>query len=172
MVKNMNLMVAAIIAGVVAIILSILIFIYIMPKKRRDGLNGFFKWLSDLFNFRFLILEYIVKGLYVLCTVSSVCYGFFLLFSGYMTETYEYNQAIDEYYTVSHFHSYAHFGLLIMIAGPIAVRIAYELLMMFILVVKNTSEINTKMDKRVIEEPIIRAEKQAEKPENNDLPEL
>ncbi|MBQ1847293.1 MAG: hypothetical protein II135_04735 [Clostridia bacterium] len=133
----MSLTTAVIISSIVALILSVLAFVLIMPKSKRDGLNKFFRWVYDLFHFRFLILEYIIKGLYVISTIGSICFGFFLLFSGY--ESYS-------SFTGYSFQSYALQGLIIMIGGPIAIRIVFELIMMFILVVKNTSEINMKMD--------------------------
>ncbi len=134
----MSLTTAVIISSIVALILSVLAFVLIMPKSKRDGLNKFFRWVYDLFHFRFLILEYIIKGLYVISTIGSICFGFFLLFSGY--ESYSF---INDSYS---FQSYALEGLIVMIGGPIAIRIVFELIMMFILVVKNTSEINMKMD--------------------------
>lgn len=118
-------------AGVAALVLTILAFIYIVPESKFSTLNDFGKFLHNTFNFKYLILEKILKAFYVFSTISVVCVGFFMLF--YVDEGYY----SDEYY--------GGYGILLMLLGPIAVRIAYEFLMMAILLVKNVIEINGKL---------------------------
>ena len=110
----------------------VLLYIFIMPKSKREGLEPFGKFLHDLFNFKSLVLEHILKFTYVLATVFTVIYGFFMLFyvDGYYDEWMGYN------------------GLIILIVGPISVRIIYETFMMLILAVKNIMEINNKMPEK------------------------
>lgn len=117
--------------GFIALVLAILCCIFILPERKRARLPMFFKFLHDLFNFKFLILEYILKFFYMLCTIGCISVGFFLLFSG---ESYR-----------RHFESAAPIGLLLIIAGPILVRIVYELEMMFIITVSNVTSIKRKL---------------------------
>ncbi len=118
-------------AGVASLVLTILAFIYIVPQARYNRLNDFGKFLHNTFNFKYLIIEKILKGLYIFSTITVVCVGFFMLF--YVDEGYY----SDEYY--------GGYGILLMLLGPIAVRLAYEFLMMAILLVKNVIEINGKL---------------------------
>ena len=127
----MNPSVAYTLGMIGALACTILLFVLVIPEKKRDELNGFFKFLHDLFNFKFLVLEKILKFLYVFSTIACIGIGFFLLFSGY----YGY------YYRQSLFLP----GLLLMILGPIFMRIIYEFMMMAILLVQNTISINRKL---------------------------
>ena len=95
---------------------------------------------SNSYNFKFLIIEKILQFCYVLATAFSLIYGFLALF------------AVEEHYSYSYYGgSYSstewvgYYGLLIMIVGPIAVRIAYELIMLALIAVKNIIQINNKI---------------------------
>lgn len=123
--------VALILGGIVAITLTVLVYVFIIPESKKDTLNPFFKFLHNLFNFKFLLLEQILKFCYVLSSISCICIGFFMLFSsvGY----YYYSQSL------------ALPGLVLMVFGPIFLRIVYESIMIMILIVKNVIQINNKM---------------------------
>lgn len=120
-----------ILAILAAITLTVLVAIFILPGKKRSGLNPFFKFLHDLFNFKYLIIETVLRILYVLATIYIVVLGVFNLFAFY-----------DSYYG---FEWYGYYGLIMIIVGPIAIRLAYEFLMMAILLVKNVMQINNKI---------------------------
>ena len=133
-----------------AIILTILAYVFVMPKKN-DGnfshpaLQKFY----DIFNFKKLYLESILKFFYVLATIFCVCVGFFMIF-GY--------REVWGYYDMGK-SSTALIGLLVMILGPIVLRLTYESLMMFILLVKNAMEINNKIpapkkEEKAVEEAV------------------
>ena len=115
------------IALVLAIVATILAFIFIVPAKRRDKMGKFGKFLHDTCNFKYLIVEKILQALYIFFTALVIFIGFFMLFcsdwSGWMGGK----------------------GILIMILGPIAVRLSYELIMLAVLVVKNVIAINNKL---------------------------
>ena len=123
--------------GIVAIILAVaatvLSFIFIVPDKKRNRLPGFFKFVHDLFNFKFLIIEKILQAVYICATIYMILYGFFNIF-----------RFVDNPWT-RETTWIGWVGLLIMLLGPVAIRLAYELLMMFVLVVKNTTQINNKL---------------------------
>ena len=122
---------------VLSLAATILAFVFIIPEKKRGTLNNFLKVVHDILNFKFLIIEKIFQFLYVLATAVTVIGGFFTLFT--FTETY--NWRTGKYTTVWE----GYWGFLIMILGPIVVRIAYELIMMAILAVKNIIQINSKL---------------------------
>lgn len=128
----MDMSVAAILGIISALAGTVLSFIFIIPESKRKNLPTIFRFVHDLFNFKFLVLEKVLQALYVLCTLTCIGIGFFMLFSGY-----------DSYW--SGYKSYFLEGLLVMVLGPIAVRLAYEGLMMFILLIKNVIAINNKL---------------------------
>jgi hypothetical protein len=120
-----------------AIAVTVLSYIFIIPEKKRENLPKIFKMIHDLFNFRELFLEKILKALYVLSTAACVTIGLFWQFGFTVWE--------DWYSGDLNFEWAGGRGLLLIICGPIIVRIAYEIMMMFVLLVKNTIEINNKM---------------------------
>lgn len=117
--------VAAIFLAVTATVLA---FIFIVPEKRRARLNAFGKFLHDTFNFKYLIVEKILQALYIFLTCVALFTGFFLLFK------VDYWGQWQGWY-----------GILIMVVGPIAIRLVYELAMMLVLLVKNVISINNKL---------------------------
>ncbi len=120
------------IAVLFAIVLTVLSGVFIMPAKKRAGMNKFFKLVHDLFNFKWLILENVLKYIYVFLTIFIILTGFFTMTIGAI----KYDYAASELFFS---------GFLTMILGPVAVRIVYELLMMAILAVKNIISINNKL---------------------------
>lgn len=129
--------------SIAALALTILLYIKVMPRKL-DGTfdNPWLQRLHDFFHFKKLYLEEVLKFLYVLATVATVCVGVFMLLSYYESWSWS-------YYGGGHTtkESLFLYGLLMIVGGPISVRLAYEVLMMFILVVKNVIDINNKMPK-------------------------
>ncbi len=135
----MNLATACAVGGVIGLILTIVLCIMVVPEKKRGTLgNKFLVVLHDIFNFKDLLLEKILKGLYILTTVTSVCIGFFLLFASERYYDYYYGGYIGG-------QSYFGVGLLVLIVAPIALRIVYEFMMLTILLVKNVIDINKKL---------------------------
>ena len=110
------------VAAVLAIAVTVLAFIFIVPEKRREKLNAFGKFLHDTSNFKYLLVEKILQVLYIFATAFTILLGFFSLFRA-------------EFLT----------GLGMMIVGPIAIRLVYEMFMMVILLLKNVIMINKKL---------------------------
>jgi len=129
----MPINVTSILALIFALGATVVLFIFVLSKKRYDRLPKFLKIVADILNFKELYLEKVLRALYVFATMLCICLGFFMLFSGV------YHPFINK------FTSFAGYGLLVMFVGPIVVRLAYELLLMFILLVKNVMEINNKL---------------------------
>ncbi|MBR6594423.1 MAG: hypothetical protein IKK83_04500 [Clostridia bacterium] len=134
--------IVAILGFISALVCTILVCIFVLPEKKRPSLNGFFKGLHDIFNFKQLLIEKILKFCYVFATLSSILTGFFMLFS---VETY-YDYS---YYGITEHTSWVGYrGLLVMLLGPIVIRLIFEASMMFILLVKNVIQINGKLKSR------------------------
>lgn len=124
---------------VLALAITILAFVFIVPEKKRPKLNGFGKFLHDLCNFKFLIVEKIFQFCYILATAYCLIGGFLMLFQ--VEEVYHWNY--NSSYTTTEWVGYR--GLIIMILGPIFVRIGYELMMLVIIAIKNIIQINNKL---------------------------
>ena len=110
-----------------AIAATVLAFIFIVPEKRREKLNAFGKFLHDTCNFKYLVVEKLLQALYIFATSLVILNGFFMLFQA------------------PYGHWLGGYGLIVMIIGPIALRLVYELLMMVVLLVKNVIMINKKL---------------------------
>lgn len=117
-------------AVLTAIAATVLAFIFIVPEKKGAKLKGIGKLLHDICNFKFLTLEKIMQALYIFVTVLAILMCWV---SGIEALYWEEFGA----------------GLLLMFVGPfvafIGVRIAYEIIMMSILLVKNVIQINNKL---------------------------
>lgn len=111
-----------IVGGILALAATILLYVLVFPKRKEGRLPGFFAFLRNFFDVRYLIIEKIAKFIYVLNTMSFIFVGFFLLFGRTFL-----------------------IGLLCLVLGPIVCRITYELFMLTILLVKNVMEINGKI---------------------------
>ena len=136
----MSSTIAVIIGVILGVMSAIAACILIMPANRAETFknNKFLKWLHDLVNFKALLIEKIMKVLYVLSTCICICVGFFLLFGkmGYRGST-------------------ALIGLALMVLGPIVTRLVYEGLMLIILITKNVIEINNRMGDSTEDDPEI-----------------
>ncbi|MBE5786937.1 MAG: hypothetical protein E7324_05270 [Clostridiales bacterium] len=123
--------VITILALVFAALATIAAFIFIVPAKKRAILNKFWQFVHDTLNFRYLIVEKILQAVYIFATAYVILMGFFMLF-----------YVESGYYSSYWFGGY---GLLLMLLGPIVVRLIYEFTMMMVLLVKNVIQINKKL---------------------------
>ena len=126
-----------IIALLFGLVATILAFVFIVPSSKREGLPKVGQILHDIFNFKYLVIEKILQFMYIFSTAVVVIAGFTMLF---------YVQENINYYTGKVTSVwYGGYGILVMLVGPILVRLAYEAIMMALLLVKNVIQINDKM---------------------------
>ncbi|SHI10877.1 hypothetical protein SAMN02745229_01451 [Butyrivibrio fibrisolvens DSM 3071] len=123
----MDINTAMIIGAVIALVVTILICAIILPVNKEGQFTGFLKTIRDYFLMRYLIVELIVRFLFVFATTACIFIGFFIMF------------------TENGFESNFLPGILTIIIGPIICRIIYELLMVAILQLRNIIEINNKI---------------------------
>ena len=124
---------AGVLGGIFGLIVTILAFIFFLPEEKKEKFkdNKFLLWLHDVLHFKTLLIEKILRFLYILCTAAVIFAGFF---------------------TKGNFGANLLGGLLTMIIGPIVVRIVYELMMLAIIAVNNIIQINKKMPGAVSKE--------------------
>lgn len=143
---NFIFLALSVLAFLAAIAATVLIFVFVLPEKRKDRLPAFFRVLRDFFNFSYLVIEKALQALYIFSTFFVILYGFFSIFNIQITKvpvstdiwtgkTYYTNQIQWDGWK----------GLILMILGPIILRLTYELMMLIILLVKNVIQINKKL---------------------------
>lgn len=121
-----------------ALTATILLFLFVLPNRKNGRLPPALQWLRDVLTFKKLYLEVILRAFYIFFTCLSIFWGFFLLFS--REEYYSYGMFGGTYYESTFLE-----GLVLLILGPILLRVSYEFAMLLIMAVKNLMEINHKM---------------------------
>lgn len=105
---------------VIAFIIAIAagIMIYFMFVKDNKAVSENLQKLKDLLDFKTMLIEPILKIVYIIATVFIILFSFGLISLNFVS------------------------FLMVLILGPIAIRIVYELMMINIMIWKNTKEIN------------------------------
>lgn len=129
--RYMSVGVAYVLGVIFAIVATVLACIYVWPQKRVPKMNKFMYALHNIVNFKSLMIEKLIKLLYIFSTCMVIFVGFFMLFSvekSWLGETYM-----------------GGVGILLIVLGPILVRFSYEFLMMSIVLVEGVSAIRKKL---------------------------
>ena len=108
---------------VVSFVATVLIGILVVPNRAAKK-GGIGSALHNIVNFKGLLIEKIIKYLYIFTTVFSIAASIYLIFKNPLT------------------------GIISLIVTPIALRLTFELLMMFILLVTNVIEIRRHLTDR------------------------
>lgn len=112
------------VAILVAVILSVVLYFTFLNKKNEGKYEGIAKKIYNFFNFNKFYVEDILKLVYIISAAVLTVVGVTILFSQSFIA-----------------------GLLILIAGNVALRIGYELIMMFIIMCRKTVSFDRKFDK-------------------------
>lgn len=108
-----------IIAAILALVGGILTY-FLFVRQKSEPKGKFMKWLKDFLSFKVMWIEPILKTIYYIATIFIILFSFtFLSLGGYGVLMF----------------------FLTLILGPVIIRLAYELTMMFIMIWKNTKEI-------------------------------
>ena len=140
--------VVSVIATILALAATIVMFILVFPQKRKDKLNGFFKTVRKLLSSEYLLIEKILHFLYVFSTILSILLGVLMLFWFETRYSYSYYYDYDSYT-----RWYGYYGILMLVFGPIMLRVIYEIFMMFINLVKNTMDIRNHLINNKVSDP-------------------
>ena len=146
----------AIVIGIIAsVVLTVMLCLKVLPEK----FDGTFEkkplqFVHDYFNFKKLYLESVLKILFALASVLCIVCGLLMATVGNIFEVIDYigTSIRYEYFSIEGlFRTLAlnlFGGLGIAVLAPIALRLVYEGILMFILLVKNVIDINGKLDKK------------------------
>lgn len=122
---------------IVAIILAIAagIMIYFMFVKSDKPVSSNLQKLKDLLDFKTMLIEPILKVVYISLTVFIILFSFGLISTSFVL------------------------FLIVLIFGPLFVRITYELMMINIMIWKNTKEINDNIKPKNTKKEVSKEEK-------------
>lgn len=108
-----------IIAAVLAVVGGILVY-FLFIKKDNKGLSKKLVTLKELLDFKIMIIEPILKVLYLIGTIYVILFSFSFIGQSFLL------------------------FLIVLILGPIIIRLVYEGFLIMIMIWKNTKEIATK----------------------------
>lgn len=114
-----------IISIVLAVVGGIAIYFTFLSKKNERKFTGFLGWMYDFLTFKTLVIENILKVLYLIIAIFITLSSFAMISSSFIV------------------------FLLYLVVGNLIARIAYEMLLVKLVICRNTTEINSKMDKVV-----------------------
>lgn len=108
---------------VVSFILAIIggILVYFLFIKSDNKLSDNMQKLKDLLDFKIMLIEPILKIVYLMLTIFIILVSFSLITVNFLA------------------------FILVLVLGPIGIRIAYELALIMVMLWKNTKEINDKL---------------------------
>ncbi len=113
----------AIISVVVAVIGGIVLYFTFLSKKNEGKFKGFWGWAYDFLKFKKMVVENILKICYLITAIFITLGSFSLITTSFLS------------------------FILMLTLGNLGARITYELLLVVLLICKNTTEINSKMKK-------------------------
>ena len=120
-----SMMTAFPIAVLAAVILGVIIFFTFLRKENENKYRGWKKVVYDFFQFNKFYTEDIMKLLYLMLVAVVTVSGLFMLLMNFVT------------------------GLLLLVIGNVALRVSYELVMMFVILCRKSVTIDRKLDKVV-----------------------
>lgn len=110
-----------IISAVVAVIGGIVLYFTFLAKKNEGKYTGFLGWMYDFLTFKKMVIENILKILYLMVALFITLSSFALLSSSFL----------------------AFIGYLLI--GNLIARIMYELFLVVLIICRNTTDINKKL---------------------------
>ena len=120
---------------VLAVVITALLVALVLPKHKDGKLSAFLQLLYDLFTPKTLMIEKLLQVIYVVLTCLTVLYGVVVFFNGFFAG---FGRIV--------------LGLVILVVGPILLRVFYELLLLAVMQVKTTREISQKLDRLMPDE--------------------
>lgn len=113
----------AIIAAILAVVGGILAY-FLFVKAKQEPKGKFLQWLKKFLDFKIMWVEPIMKVLYYIGTIFVILGSFALISTSFVA------------------------FILTLVLGPIMVRLAYEMMIMFIMIWSNTRDIAKNTEKK------------------------
>ena len=112
-----------IVSVILAIIGGIVLYFTFLSKKNEGKFTGFLGWLYDFLTFNKMMIENVLKILYIIVALFVTLSSFGLISISFLA------------------------FLLTLVIGNVLTRVIYELLLVKLVICKNTTEINKKLNK-------------------------
>lgn len=113
-----------IISMVLAVVGGIVLYFTFLKKDNEGKYTGFLGWMYDFLTFKKLTIESVLKILYLICALFITLSSFAMISVSFLT------------------------FLVYFVVGNLVARIAYELILVRLIICRNTTEINKKLDKK------------------------
>lgn len=115
--------ICTIVSVILAIIGGIVLYFTFLSKKNEGKFTGFLGWLYDFLTFKKMMIENVLKILYIIVALFVTLSSFGLISISFLA------------------------FLLTLVIGNVLTRVIYELLLVKLVICKNTTEINKKLNK-------------------------
>ena len=112
-----------IVSVILSIIGGIVLYFTFLSKKNEGKFTGFLGWLYDFLTFKKMMIENVLKILYIIVALFVTLSSFGLISISFLA------------------------FLLTLVIGNVLTRVIYELLLVKLVICKNTTEINKKLNK-------------------------
>ena len=112
-----------IVSVILAIIGGIVLYFTFLSKKNEGKFTGFLGWLYDFLTFKKMMIENVLKILYIIVALFVTLSSFGLISISFLA------------------------FLLTLVIGNVLTRVIYELLLVKLVICKNTTEIKKKLNK-------------------------
>lgn len=116
-------MIWVVISAILAVIGGIVLYFTFLSKKNEGKFTGFLGWLYDFLTFKKMMIENVLKILYIIVALFVTLSSFGLISISFLA------------------------FLLTLVIGNVLTRVIYELLLVKLVICKNTTEINKKLNK-------------------------
>lgn len=113
-----------IISMVLAVVGGIVLYFTFLKKDNEGKYTGFWGWMYDFLTFKKLTIESVLKILYLICALFITLSSFAMISASFLA------------------------FLVYLVIGNLVARIAYELILVRLIICRNTTEINKKLDKK------------------------
>jgi hypothetical protein len=117
-----GIIIGTVISLVLAIAGGIFLYFWFLPKANENKFTGFLGWIYQFLQFKTLVIEMLLKILYMIAAIFVTLMSLVTLFSG-------------------NFWGF----LLYLVLGNLAVRVGFEFSLILIQIFHNTTDINAKM---------------------------
>ncbi len=127
-----------IVSIVVAIIGGITLFFTFLKKSNDGKFKGFAGWLYDFLTFKKMLIENLLRIMYLICTIFITLFSFAIISENFLA------------------------FLIVLVVGNLLFRIIYEFSLILLVICRNTTDINSKLSNH----KLVPEDKQTEKIDN------
>ena len=111
------------VSAVLAIVGGITLYFTFLRKSNNGKFKGFLGWMYDFLSFKKMMVEDILRVLYLICAIAITLSSFALIGQNFLA------------------------FILTLVLGNVAVRMGFELTLVVLVICRNTTQINDKLGK-------------------------